>query len=311
MVKLGTICRLVFKPLLPAVFLSAALFQMPLAEEPWVVEKLDGAEVPADPGSQILQKAPGGLPDGYVAEHPEGDIVKAWYGDPTRRYGHGILGDAIEAGALHVEISNGKQLSLQLPETEVFEDRTPRLVDLDGDGAIEIVTIRSSVSKGASVTIYGLVNGALVQRATNGFIGRSNRWLNIAGIASFAGGQEQQIAYVETPHIGGTLYFYAFRNGSLVRTGAMQDFSNHAIGTREMQLSAVVDIDGDLRMELAVPSDNRQSLRIIGTGQKGPYEQASIKLPARIRKLFARRGEGSDINFIVLLDDGQTYRIRR
>lgn len=311
MVKLGIICRLVSKRLVPAVFLSAALFQIPLAEEPWVVETLDGAEVPADPGLQILQKAPGELPDGYIAVYPEGDIVKAWYGDPTRRYGHGILGDAIEAGALHAEVSNGKQLSLQLPETEVFEDRTPRLVDLDGDGAIEIVTIRSSVSKGASVTIYGLENGALVQRATNGFIGRSNRWLNIAGIASFAGGQEQQIAYVETPHIGGTLYFYAFRNGNLVRNGAMQGFSNHAIGTREMQLSAVVDIDGDLRMELAVPSDNRQSLRIIGTGQSGPYEQALIMLPARITKLFARHGEGSDINFIVLLDDGQTYRIRR
>lgn len=282
-----------------------------MAAEPWVVERLDGAEVPADPSTQILRKAPGGLPDGYIAVQPDGDIVKAWYGDPTQRYGHGILGDATEAGALHVEISNGEQLSLKLPETEVFEDRTPRLVDLDGDGMTEIVTIRSSVIKGASVTIYGLENGALVQRATNGFIGRSNRWLNIAGIASFAGGREKQIAYVETPHIGGTLYFHAFRNVSLIRTGAIQGFSNHAIGTREMQLSAVVDIDGDLRMELAVPSDNRQSLRIIGTGQSGPYEQASIKLPARISKLFARRGEGRDINFIVLLDDRQTYRIRR
>lgn len=311
MVKLRTICRRLLKRLGLAALLSASLIQVPLAAEPWVVERLDGARIPADPGSEILQMAPGGLPDGYVAVQPEGDVVKAWYGDPTRRYGHGILGDAIEAGALHVEISNGKQLSLQLPETEVFEDRTPRLVDLDGDGTIEIVTIRSSVSKGASVTIYGLEKGALVQRATNGFIGRSNRWLNIAGIASFAGGQELQIAYVETPHIGGTLYFYAFRKGRLVRTGAMQGFSNHAIGTREMQLSAVVNIDGGLGVELAAPSDNRQSLRIIGFGQSGPYEQASIPLPARVKKLFARRGEGGDLTFIAQLDDGQTYRIGR
>ncbi|WP_299481083.1 hypothetical protein [uncultured Roseibium sp.] len=50
----------------------------------------------------------GGLPDGKFAVYRPGrpDAVAAWYGSPTRRYGHGILGDAIEAGSLHVAMRN-------------------------------------------------------------------------------------------------------------------------------------------------------------------------------------------------------------
>ena len=47
--------------------------------------------------------------------------------------------------------------------------------DLDGDGTTEIITIRSSVTHGASVTVYGVQDNKLVFRATTGFIGRANR----------------------------------------------------------------------------------------------------------------------------------------
>jgi hypothetical protein len=42
----------------------------------------------------------GGLPDGWIARAPEPGIVEAWYDEPTGRYDHAILGDAVEAGAL-------------------------------------------------------------------------------------------------------------------------------------------------------------------------------------------------------------------
>ena len=47
----------------------------------------------------------------------------------------------------------------------VFEDRTPRVVDLDGDGANEVVAIRSSLSEGGGVAVYGLREGRLAELA--------------------------------------------------------------------------------------------------------------------------------------------------
>jgi len=80
----------------------------------------------------LPQRAPeGALPDGFVDTSASGDIRRAWYGRPTDRYGHGVLGDAVEGGSLVVETATGERFELTLPETQVFEDITPRIVDLD------------------------------------------------------------------------------------------------------------------------------------------------------------------------------------
>jgi hypothetical protein len=136
-------------------------------------------------------------------------------GAPTTRYGHSILGDAVEAGELIVKSAKGRTFSLVLPPSEVFEDRYPRLADLDGDGTVEVVAIRSSLSFGASVAVYGLRKGTVMELASTPFIGRANRWLNIAGIARFRGRRGRETAYVQAPHIGGTLFLYAFEQGRL------------------------------------------------------------------------------------------------
>ncbi|MCP4185840.1 MAG: hypothetical protein GY761_21470 [Hyphomicrobiales bacterium] len=74
--------------------------------------------------------------------------------NPQKRYGHGILGDSIEGGALIAVMRNGSTIRYNLPKTEVFEDITPRLADLDGDGTSEIITIVSSLRLGASLGIF-------------------------------------------------------------------------------------------------------------------------------------------------------------
>lgn len=294
-------------------FLSVWMFALPapaLAEGGWKVEAINGAGS-SGPVPETRQRAPDGLPDGLVAEQPDGDIRAAWYGAPTQRYGHAVLGDGVEGGSLVVKTASGRTLELVLPKTEVFEDRYPRLADLDLDGTTEVITIRSSLTLGGSVTVYGLQDGNLVERTTTGFIGRANRWLNIAGIADFDGKPGLEIAFVRTPHIGGTLFFYSFETGSLSNVGAIDGFSNHFIGSRELRLSAVSDVNGDGRADLALPSDDRRVLRIVGFADNGPVELAHISLPARIDKAIGAQGNGQDAAFFVGLDNGSTVRISR
>lgn len=249
------------------------------------------------------RQAGGGLPDGLITTHEGGDIATAFYDEPTERYGHGIMGDAIEAGRLSIITHAGQRHDLDLPQSEVFEDRYPRLADLDGDGLVEVITIRSSVHEGAAVTIYGLESGHLRQKATTPFIGRSNRWLNIAGIAPFVNGEGLQIAYVTTPHIGGTLALVSYQQGVLRHLGDAYGFSNHAIGSRELRLSAIGTANG--RPILALPSADRRHLRIMSFGQPKPQDIASVPLPARIDKAIAATASG----FVVGLRDGQELEI--
>ena len=68
--------------------------------------------------------------------------VWAQYASPTNRYAHGILGDRIEAGQL-VVAANGQILDVTLDSLYVYEDVRPRLYDVDGDGELEVIAIRS------------------------------------------------------------------------------------------------------------------------------------------------------------------------
>ena len=105
------------------------------------------------------------------------DGARACFDVPTGRYAHGVLGDAIEWGALTLTLADGRSAEVALPENRVFEDVVPRLADLDGTGTPEIVVVESSANAGASLSIYAYDRGALVPFARTADIGRPNRWL--------------------------------------------------------------------------------------------------------------------------------------
>ncbi|MGB7286727.1 MAG: hypothetical protein WBC71_07340 [Salaquimonas sp.] len=278
------------------------------AQAKWNITQLDADSYPAEIVAETRGAAKAGLVDGLIATHNGGDIASAWYSEPTERYDHAILGDNIEAGQLNVKTSKNRVYKFVLPKSEVFEDQTPRLADLDGDGSVEVITIRSSVVRGGSVTIYGLFGTALIEKATTGFFGKRNRWLNVAGIAPFLGSEFIEFAYVETPHIGGTLYFYRYKDGQLQRISAATNFSNHAIGSREMRLSAVADVDSNGTTDIALPSADRKSLRVMGFKRNKLKDLASADLPAKIDKAIAVQNEG-DKGFVVGLEDGSVYLV--
>jgi len=294
-------------PRLLAVLALAGFIVTPGAVAAWTLEKL-ASPPEALPASSPPAKS-NALPDGGLAEASSGDLVAAWYEDPTRRYGHAVLGDSIEAGSLAAQTADGVILRLVLPGREVFEDITPRLADLDGDGRTEIITIRSSVTAGAAVTVYGLRGATLQEVATTPFIGHSHRWLNVAALAPIIDPDRLAIAYVETPHIGGTLRIYHLKDSALIEKAQLFGFSNHAIGSRELALSVTFDADGDELADLLLPDAARSALRLIGWTKNDLIEKARYPMPARVSGPLTMTSNGSEISVIVPLDDGKTYRL--
>ena len=205
---------------------------------------------------------PGAIADLRVARGAS-TIAEAWLADATTQYQHFVLGSPYEAASLMVRLRDGKLLRLTLPEDSVFEDRQPRLADLDGDGIDEIVLVRSYLRRGAALAVIALRGGALSIVAETPPTGSPNTWLNPAGIADFDGDGQHDIAYVQMPHVLGLLRVWTLRSGGLVEIAKMPDTSNHVIGSPNLGLSAVADFDGDGVADLAIPTRDRTYLRFL------------------------------------------------
>jgi hypothetical protein len=154
------------------------------------------------------------------------DITSARYTQPTTRYAHGVLGDAVEWGGLELTLSDGQRLEATLPQSLVFEDLAPRLADLDGDGDMEVITVESSLRKGARLAIWD-DTGRL---DATPHIGRSNRWLAPVGAADLDGDGMVELAYVDRPHLAKTLTLWRWTNGGLQKAATLPGVSNHQIG---------------------------------------------------------------------------------
>lgn len=161
------------------IFLIAHISWVDAAE--LVLRELDTSPVQINEPGRADQ-----IPHSHLAQGSK-DIAGTWLALATNRYPHGVLGDALEASRLSVESRQGKILILDLPPNRVFEDLHPRLIDLDGDGRDEIIVVESDMGLGASLAVYGIVEGRLAKRSETPFLGRSNRWLNPLGAGDFNG----------------------------------------------------------------------------------------------------------------------------
>ena len=191
------------------------------------------------------------------------DIAQAWLAGATGRYAHGVLGDEIEASKLQVRTRQGKQIVFTLREDSVFEDLTPRLTDIDGDGRDEILLVRSHVDAGAAVMLLGLRGERIVRLAESQAIGLSHRWLNPIGAADFDGDGRIEIAVIETPHLGGQLVLYDIQGSRLREVGRYAGFSTHVIGSTVLDMFALLDVNDDDVMDIVLPDQTRRKLHAV------------------------------------------------
>lgn len=165
---------------------------------------------------------------GLASQAAAQEIVSARYDGPTTRYPHGVLGDEVEYDTLTVRLSDGREMSARWTQEIVFEDLSPRVVDVDGDGAPEVVVIESHERQGARLAVWGLVDGALAAKANTPFIGTRFRWLAPAAVADLDGDGLVELAYVDRPHLAKMLRVWRYE----------------PLGAGQVRLSEVASLDG-------------------------------------------------------------------
>ena len=97
----------------------------------------------------------------FTSDASAAEIVQTSYSNPVDRYGHFALGRPHEYSRVNVTTDTGHTLSFTLPENEVFEDLSPRIVRLAANEPEEILTIVSARDSGSRLMMFRLSNGGL------------------------------------------------------------------------------------------------------------------------------------------------------
>jgi hypothetical protein len=229
---------------------------------------------------EAIQIAVGALPDARLLMDESGRLL--FLSDPTTRYGHGVLGDGIEAGSITlVETMPSSQVSLVLEPVgeKVIEGIAPIWADLNGDGVREIIVTESDAQHGAQIVVYDEQGSRM---AIGPAIGRGFRWRHQLAVAPFGPNGELELAALLTPHIGGVVEFYRMKGDQLEIMAQVPGYSSHLLGSRNLDQAIAGDFDGDGRVELVVPNQVQEILGAVRRNSEGAESVWSLPLGGRL-----------------------------
>jgi hypothetical protein len=215
------------------------------------------------------------------------------FGSPdAERYRHGVLGDAVEPRSILWLERHGLDVmaSLDLPAPHVFEDIAPRPIAWRGRRAL--LTVRAG-PQGAQLAVVaqGGDRARFELAALGEPIGTRYRWLSPSsdGVRLWA---------VHTPHLGGVVQRYRSDGDRLIGEVVGQGVSNHAIGERELDLSAWT------QGAWVLPTQDRRSLRLFELdGPAGVPRHRDVALAQPVTQLQRWPRQGRQ-GVAVLLRDG-------
>ena len=176
-----------------------------------------------------------------------------------------------------------------------------------------MIAIKSYLSAGAAVAVFGIKGDVLVPLAESDPIGAANRWLNPAGVADFDGDGENEIAVLRTPHIGGIIQHFGWDGGpKLVLERSTRGYSTHRIGSTLLALAIGLDWNGDGVTDLLLPRQDHRTLAVVTWDGDGFKELAAFPNPSRIATRFVRMqpAGGGDDYVIYGLEDGTAWAIK-
>lgn len=207
------------------------------------------------------------LPDGRLLGDGTGRVLLLTA--PTDRYGHGVLGDELEAGSVTLlsrEDDGWRPFTFPMPEERVVEGIAPIWTDWNEDGEREIIVTLSDAVNGAQVAAFA-EDGTLLAAGPD--IGQGYRWRHQIAVAPFGPTGERELVDVLTPHIGGVVEFYRWEEEGLRIIASVPGYTSHVLGTRNLDLAAAADFDGDGRVELLLPTQERRQLGAIRRSETG------------------------------------------
>jgi hypothetical protein len=224
----------------------------------------------------------------------------------SAEYPHGILGDSIESTGFEVYDGENLIVKYELPKGRVFETLRATIAEIVSENkGKEIILTSSDKENGSRVDIYSQ-SGELL--GVSSPIGRGFRWLHILGVGRFDNSNNQYIAIVKTPHIGGKFEMLSWRDGSLKSEALIDGVSTHKIGSDNLNMGLLIDTDAYGSSEIIVPSQNYRNLLIIKFSNKRLKVLRKFELSSAIVTNLYYDNAGTPSVWFAL-DNGKVVRI--
>jgi hypothetical protein len=200
---------------------------------------------------------------------------------PSTRYGHAILGDNVEAEAVTIVSLTNPQRKQQYPigGFDVIEGRGAIWYDWGGTGEREIVVTAANDNLGARLVLLSPEGKVLAQSQT---LGTGFRWRHMIGIARTGTEPREELVDVRTPHIGGTVSFYAWHGTALEEIASKSGYTSHLIGSAVLSMANLLNLDDDAAFEVLVPAQNRARLAALKRTGDVVSEIWSVPLTDRV-----------------------------
>jgi len=266
----------------PSILASSLTHAIPFGE-PYYAQifiETGGNLVRVDPNTRLSSALKiDALPDARILSDELGRLLLL--SGPTNQYQHGVLGDTFEAGSFTLiqDPWLGEFTTISMPVGSVIEGIAPIWVDLNGDGEREIIITVSNAQQGAQILVFDETGK---QIAAGPSTGQGFRWRHQIAAAPFGPNNEMELVDVLTPHLAGVVEFFRWEGDQLKVVAQLPGYTSHIIGTRNLDMAAAGDFDGDGHLEVLLPRQDREELGAIRHTQASAEVVWSLPLDGRL-----------------------------